>query len=57
MIYLNKDKEEGREEGEIKKAMEMAKAMILDGEENEKVKRYTKLEYKVIDELRKKLSN
>ncbi|PRR83077.1 Rpn family recombination-promoting nuclease/putative transposase [Clostridium vincentii] len=55
--YKEEGREEGREEGEIKKAMEMAKAMILDGEGNEKIKRYTKLEYTVIDELRKKLSN
>ena len=48
-------KEEGREEGEMKKAIEMAKEMILDGQGNEKIKRYTKLEYEVIDELRKEL--
>jgi hypothetical protein len=48
--------EKGREEGEIKKAIEMAKEMILDGEGNEKIKRYTKLECKVIDELRTELS-
>ena len=45
-------REEGIEEGEIKKAIEMAKAMILDGEGNEKIKKYTKLEYKIIDKLR-----
>jgi hypothetical protein len=45
------------EEGEMKKAIEMAKEMILDGEGNEKIKRYTKLEYKVIDELRIELAN
>jgi hypothetical protein len=50
-------KEEGREEGEMKKAMEMAKEMILDGEGDEKIKRYTKLEEKTIGELRKGLIN
>jgi hypothetical protein len=50
-------KEEGREEGEMKKAIEMAKEMILDGEGDEKIKRYTKLEEKTIGELRKKLIN
>jgi predicted transposase/invertase (TIGR01784 family) len=53
---LNKAKEEGREEGEMKKAIEMAKEMILDEEGNEKIKRYTKLEDKIIDELRNEIS-
>jgi predicted transposase/invertase (TIGR01784 family) len=50
--YKEEGREEGREEGEIKKAIEMAKEMILDGEGNEKIKKYTKLDDETIDDLR-----
>jgi len=52
---INTAKVEGKIEGKIEQKEEIAIEMIKDGETNEKIKRYTKLTDKKIDELRNKL--
>jgi len=48
---LEKGKKEGLEEGEKKKALEMAKAMKKDGEPIEKIEKYTQLSIEEIKNL------
>lgn len=45
-------REEEREKGELKKAINIAKEMLLDGEPVEKIMRYTKLAPEKIEELK-----
>jgi hypothetical protein len=44
-------------EGKIEGKIEIALAMIVEGETNEKIKKYTKLTDEQINELRRKLNN
>jgi hypothetical protein len=46
-----------RVEGKIEGKIEIALAMIVEGETNEKIKKYTKLTDEQINELRRKLNN
>ena len=49
--------EEGREEGEAKKAAATARAMLTDGLDIERIARYTGLSVEEVERLRKELSN
>ena len=52
---LNTVRKEGKVEGKIEEKFEVARVMILEGETNEKIKRYTGLTDQQIDELRQSL--
>lgn len=44
-------RQEGIEQGERKKAVEMAKEMLQDGNELEKISKYTKLSLSILKKL------
>ena len=49
---IEKGREEGREEGENKKAVKIAKAMLLDGDTIEKISKITGLSLEQIEKLK-----
>ncbi|HZJ85111.1 MAG TPA: transposase, partial [Syntrophomonadaceae bacterium] len=53
--WHEKGRQEGRQEGELKKAWEMARNMLLDGEVVEKVIKYTGLEKEEINKLKREI--